>query len=71
MLSLAILNLSDILESVSLYLLNSDLSLFEQDSFMLVSELFFSNIINSPYVRVVMVIVSKLDQSKKLQRTEI
>lgn len=41
MLSLAILNLSDILESVSLYLLNSDLSLFEQDSFMLVSELFF------------------------------
>lgn len=41
MLSLAILNLSDILESVSLYLLNSDLSLFEQDPFMLVSELFF------------------------------
>lgn len=37
MLSLAILNLSDILES----LLNSDLSLFEQDPFMLVSELFF------------------------------
>lgn len=71
MLSLAILNLSDILESVSLYLLNSDLSLFEQDPFMLVSELFFSNIINSPYVRVVMVIVSKLDQPKKLQRTEI
>ena len=70
MLSLVILNLSDILESVSLYLLNSDLSLFEQDPFMLVSELFF-NIINSPYVRVVMVIVSKLDQSKKLQRTEI
>ena len=33
MLSLAILNLSDILESVSLYLLNSDLSLFEQDPF--------------------------------------
>lgn len=61
MLSLVILNLSDILESVSLYLLNSDLSLFEQDPFMLVSELFFSNIINSPYVRVVMVIVSKLD----------
>lgn len=71
MLSLVILNLSDILESVSLYLLNSDLSLFEQDPFMLVSELFFSNIINSPYVRVVMVIVSKLDQSKKLQCTEI
>ena len=70
MLSLVILNLSDILESVSLYLLNSDLSLFEQDPFMLVSELFF-NIINSPYVRVVMVIVSKLDQPKKLQRTEI
>ncbi len=41
MLSLVILNLSDILESVSLYLLNSDLSLFEQDPFMLVSELFF------------------------------
>lgn len=41
MLSLAILNLSDILESVSLYLLNNDLSLFEQDPFMLVSELFF------------------------------
>lgn len=41
MLSLAILNLSDILESVSLYLLNSDLSLFEQGPFMLVSELFF------------------------------
>ena len=41
MLSLAILNLSDILESVSLYLLNSDLSLFEQDPLMLVSELFF------------------------------
>ena len=71
MLSLVILNLSDILESVSLYLLNSDLSLFEQDPFMLVSELFFSNTINSPYVRVVMVIVSKLDQSKKLQSTEI
>ena len=66
MLSLAILNLSDILESVSLYLLNSDLSLFEQDPFIV-----FSNIINSPYVRVVMVIVSKLDQSKKLQSTEI
>lgn len=41
MLSLAILNLFDILESVSLYLLNSDLSLFEQDPLMLVSELFF------------------------------
>ena len=41
MLSLAILNLSYILESVSLYLLNSDLSLFGQDPFMLVSELFF------------------------------
>ena len=41
MLSLVILNLSDILESVSLYLLNSDLSLFEQDPLMLVSELFF------------------------------
>ena len=41
MLSLAILNLSYILESVSLYLLNSDLSLFEQDPLMLVSELFF------------------------------
>lgn len=71
MLSLAILNLFDILESVSLYLLNSDLSLFEQDPLMLVSELFFLILQTLLMFAWVMVIVSKLDRSKKLQRTEI
>ena len=71
MLSLAILNLFDILESVSLYLLNSDLSLFEQDPLMLVSELFFLILQTLLMFAWVMVIVSKLDQPKKLQRIEI